>query len=47
LSGLGQVNEAKQWLGEALLVTADIEEVERLRKRALEDPDLEPLRRMP
>jgi predicted Zn-dependent protease len=45
--GLGQIDEAKQWLGKALLVPADMKEVKRLRKLALEDPDLEPLRGMP
>jgi len=44
---LGQTDQAKQWLGKALLVASDTEEVERLRRMALEDPDLEPLRRMP
>jgi predicted Zn-dependent protease len=43
---LGQMDEAKQWLGKALLVASDMEEAERLRKRAMEDPDLEPLRKM-
>ena len=42
--GLGQVREAKQWLGKALLAAKDTEEVQRLRKLALEDPALEPLR---
>jgi predicted Zn-dependent protease len=45
--GLGQVDEAEQWLGKALLVAVDMEEIERVRKMALEDPDLEPLRKMP
>jgi hypothetical protein len=44
--GLGQADEVKQWLGKALLIAADMQEVERLRKTALEDPDLEPLRGM-
>ena len=44
---LGQTDQAKQWLGKALLAADGIEEVEKLRKRAMEDPDLEPLRRMP
>jgi predicted Zn-dependent protease len=44
---LGQVTEAEQWLGKALLVAADMEEVERLSKLALEDPALEPVRKMP
>jgi predicted Zn-dependent protease len=44
---LGQIDQAKQWLGKALLAAAGLEGVERLRKMALEDPDLEPLRRMP
>ena len=30
--GLGQVREAKKWLGKALLVAKDLEEVQRLRK---------------
>jgi hypothetical protein len=38
--GLGQVKEAEQWLGKALLVAADLEELERVGKLALEDPDL-------
>jgi predicted Zn-dependent protease len=45
--GLGQADQAKQWLGKALLVAADMTEVERLRRMAMEDPDLEPLRKMP
>jgi predicted Zn-dependent protease len=45
--GLGQVKEAEQWLGKALLVASDMEETEQLRQMALEDPALEPLRRMP
>lgn len=44
---LGQIDLAKQWLGKALLAADGMEAVNRLRKRALEDPDLEPLRRMP
>jgi len=44
---LGQVDEAKQWLGKAFLIAGDMEEVERLRKRALEDPDFEELRKTP
>ena len=44
---LGQIDQAKQWLGKALLAADGLEEVENLRKRAMEDPDLEPLRRMP
>ncbi|MGA2865201.1 MAG: hypothetical protein ABSF95_12050 [Verrucomicrobiota bacterium] len=44
---LGQLDEAKQWLGKALLVASDLEEVERLRKMAMENPDLDPVRRMP
>jgi hypothetical protein len=28
------------------LVASDMEEAERLRKKAMEDPDLEPLRKM-
>ena len=42
--GLGQTDQAKQWLGKALLVAADIGEVERVRNMALEDPALESLR---
>jgi predicted Zn-dependent protease len=45
--GLGQGNEAKLWLLRAFLVAADVDEVERLRKMAREDPALEPLRREP
>lgn len=44
---LGQIDQAKQWLGKALLAADGFEAVNRLRKMALEDPDLEPLRRMP
>ncbi len=44
---LGQIDEAKQWLGRALLAADGSEAVEKLRKRAMEDPDLEALRRMP
>jgi predicted Zn-dependent protease len=44
---LGQIDQAKQWLGKALLAADGIEEVEKLRQRAMEDPDLEPLRRIP
>jgi len=44
---LGQVDEAKQWLGKAFLDAADMDEVERVRKMALQDPELEPLRKMP
>ena len=44
---LGQIDQAKQWLGKALLAADGLEAVNRLRKIALEDPDLEPLRRMP
>ena len=44
---LGQVDEAKQWLGKAFLSADGMEAVKRLRKMALEDPDLEPLGRMP
>ena len=46
-SKLGQLLEAKQWLGKALLAADGPEEVKRLHKLALEDPDLEPLRRLP
>ncbi len=42
--GLGQLEEAKQWLGKALVEADDGEEVERLRRPASEDPALEPLR---
>ena len=44
---LGQIDQAKQWLGKALLAADGPEAVNRLRKMAMEDPDLEPLRRMP
>ncbi|MCX6927107.1 MAG: tetratricopeptide repeat protein [Verrucomicrobia bacterium] len=44
---LGQIDQAKQWLGKALLAADGLEAVNRLRKMALEDPDLEPLRKMP
>jgi predicted Zn-dependent protease len=44
---LGQIDLAKQWLGKALLAADGFEAVNRLRKMALEDPDLEPLSRMP
>lgn len=40
-------DQAKRWLGKALLVASDLEEVDGLRQLALEDPDLEPLRKMP
>jgi predicted Zn-dependent protease len=40
---LGQIDQAKQWLGKALLAADGMEGVEKLRKRAMEDPDLEPL----
>jgi predicted Zn-dependent protease len=43
---LGQLDQAKQWLGKALLAADGLEAVNRLRKMALEDPDLEPLRKM-
>jgi predicted Zn-dependent protease len=43
----GQIDQAKQWLGKALLAADGFEAVNRLRKMALDDPDLEPLRRMP
>ena len=43
---LGQIDEAKQWLGRALLAAEGLEEVEKLRKRAMEDPDLEPLSKL-
>jgi len=42
---LGQIDQAKQWLGKALLAADGMEGVDKLRKRAMEDPDLEPLRR--
>ena len=42
---LGQIDEAKEWLGKALLAADGPEAVNRLRKMAMEDPDLEPLRR--
>ena len=44
---LGEIDQAKQWLGKALLSADGLEAVDRLRKMAMEDPDLEPLRRMP
>jgi predicted Zn-dependent protease len=44
---LGQIDQAKEWLAKAFLSADDLLGVERLRKMALEDPDLEPLRRMP
>jgi predicted Zn-dependent protease len=44
---LGQIDQAKHWLGKALLAADGFEAVNRLRKMALEDPDLEPLKRMP
>jgi hypothetical protein len=44
---LGQIDQAKQWLGKALLAADGPEAVNRLRKMAMEDPNLEPLRRMP
>jgi uncharacterized protein HemY len=46
-SKLGQVVEAQQWLGKALLAADGIEELRRVRDLALGDPDLEPLRKMP
>ena len=42
---LGQTDQAKQWLGKALLAAEGMEAVEKLRKRAMEDPDLEALRK--
>jgi uncharacterized protein HemY len=42
--GLGQIDEAKRWLGKALLAANGVEELARLRNLALEDPRLEPLR---
>ncbi len=45
--GLGQVQEAKQWLGKALLVPTDPAEVDRVRKLAMEDPALALLRTEP
>jgi len=42
--GLGQIEEAKRWLGKALLAADGVEELARLRNLALEDPHLEPLR---
>lgn len=42
---LGQIGQAKQWLSRALLAADGIEAVEKLRKRAMEDPDLTELRR--
>ena len=44
---LGQIDQAKQWLGKALLAADGLEAADRLRNLALEDPNLEPLRRMP
>jgi predicted Zn-dependent protease len=44
---LGQIDQAKRWLGKALLAADGPEAVNRVRKMALEDPDLEPLRSMP
>ena len=44
---LGQIEQAKEWLGKALLAADGLEAAERLRKMAQEDPDLEPLRGMP
>jgi predicted Zn-dependent protease len=41
---LGQIDQAKQWLGKALLAADGFEAVNRLRKMALEDRNLEPLR---
>lgn len=40
---LGQISQAKQWLGKALL-GAEAEEVEKLRRMAMDDPDLAALR---
>jgi len=40
---LGQIDQAKQWLGKALLAADGLEAVKNLRKMALEDPDLGPL----
>jgi tetratricopeptide (TPR) repeat protein len=45
--GLGQVKEAAQWLRKALLAASDPEEVDWLRKMALQDPALQALRRVP
>jgi predicted Zn-dependent protease len=44
---LGQIDQAKQWLGKALLAADGPEAVNRVRKMAQEDPDLEPLGKMP
>ena len=41
---LGQIDQAKEWLAKAFLSADGMEAVNRLRKRAMEDPDLEPLR---
>lgn len=41
---LGQIDEAKQWLGRALLAADGIQAVDKLRTKAMEDPDLEGLR---
>jgi len=42
---LGQIDQAKHWLGKALLAADGLEELEKLRKRMMEDPDLEPIRK--
>jgi len=40
---LGQIEQAKQWLGKALLAAEGVEGVEKLSTMALDDPDLKPL----
>ena len=40
---LGQVDEAKTWLEQAFAVAQEKGEMDQLRLRALNDPDLEPL----
>jgi uncharacterized protein HemY len=42
--GLGQLDEAKHWLGKALLAADGVQELARLRNLAIEDPALAPLR---
>ena len=44
---LSQFDQAKEWLAKAFLSADGMEAVNRLREMALEDPDLEPLGRMP
>ena len=44
---LGELDQAKQWLGKAFVAADGMEELKKLVKKAMEDPDLGPLRMMP